>query len=116
MAQGEEKPQSDDPAYMAIWDQYKALKAENFKKERKLKAKYGPQAALDDRQGAQLRAEMVLEHVLPSHTVERLEFEIKWQELIKTSLDQLSIKIAEAMEQQGKKLITPDGPGGLILP
>lgn len=93
-------PPSDDPAYVAVWDQYIKLKNLNSKTEMDLRTKYGPQAVLGRADGIEARMELILDTICPVNSQQRIELELEWQRLLEKSFANLRNAILEAIREQ----------------
>lgn len=105
-------PNPGDPEYVELWSRYIHLKDQCMAKEQELVRMYGPNARLDQRQALEARVNLLTNTLLPVESKERVEFEIRWFELLLGSLETMHAEIIEIMQAQQaeknkKKLFIP---------
>jgi hypothetical protein len=105
-------PNPDDPEYVELWSRYIHAKDQCMAKEAELVRMYGPNARLDQRHGLETRLNLLTNYLMPVESHRRVEFEIKWFELLHASLEAMHAEIIaelqrQASEKNKKKLFVP---------
>lgn len=91
-----------DPDLKALADELHRKSNENQRRAEELLERHG--ASLDTRSAANKRLLLFMEHVLPPDSLERLEFEIAWQDEIAESLEEAFRTVIQARKESGEEV------------
>lgn len=105
----------EDPEHAALIEQHQELFGENNDTIERIGEKYNISAARANQSG--LILEHLLDYLFPQDTLERLQYDIDYEQTFKERMRKMEVELASRKRKAAeKKLILPAPPLGIVKP